>query len=349
VAIADTSVTEGNSGTKGAAFTVTLSPASAAAIAISYATANGTAAAGSDYTAVSGTLTFNPGQTQKVINVPIIGDTADEPDETFLVQLTTAANVDLADRQAVGTIVDDDGLPALSVADAVILEGNSGAAPLQFAVTLSPPSPATVTVQYATANGSATAGSDYTAASGTLTFAPGQTSKTISVNVLGDIVDEGAGENFTLRLSNPANATLADSQAVGTITDDDEARLTMQTTNPQVAEGDSGVTPLAFTVSLSPPAAFVVTVDYAASSGFGANGALAGEDFIPAAGALVFQPGETSKSFNVPVIGDTRGESDEIFWVQMNNGSVPMGGSVTSATILNDDLYRTHLPLVLKP
>lgn len=346
VSIADVSVSEGNSGATTAAFTVALSPASATAISVNYTTVNETATAGSDYMAVSGALTFNPGETQKVVNVSVLGDTADEPDETFLVRLTTAANVDVADAEAVATILDDDGLSALSVADATALEGNSGATAMQFTVSLSPASSAAVTVQYATANGTATAGSDYTAASGALIFSPGQTSQTVTVQALGDTVDEGAAETFTLQLSSPSGATLVDGAATGTITDDDEARLAMQSINPSAAEGNSGVTPLVFTVSLSPSAAFAVTVDYAAASGSGPTGAIAGEDFTPASGTLTFAPAEISKTFTVSVIGDIYREPDEIFWVSISNGSVPIGGSVTSGTILNDDQHRLHLPLV---
>ncbi len=348
VAIADASVIEGNSGAVTAVFIVTLSPASAAAISVNYTTADGTATAGSDYTTASGALTFSAGETQKVINVSVIGDTADEPDETFLVQLTTTAAVDLIDAEAVGTIADDDGFSALSVDDATVSEGNSGTTAMQFIVTLSPASSSEVTVQYATANDTATAGSDFTATSGTLTFNTGQISKTVSINVLGDTVDEGASESYTLQLSNPTNAVLTDSQATGTITDDEEARLNIQSVGSQTAEGDSAQHALPFTVTLNLPAAFAVTVDYATSSGVGDTGAQAGEDFIPVSGMLTFPPGVTSRSFDVLVLGDTRWERDEIFWVSITNGSVPINGNTTSGTILNDDLYRVLLPAVVR-
>ena len=112
--------------------------------------------------------------------------------------------------------------PALSVAGASLPEGNSGTQPLNFRVTLSKASPLKVTVAYATTAGTATAGSDFTAASGTLVFAPGETSKTVPVPIVGDTVGE-PDETFTLTLSNPVNAVLGQASGTGTITNDDAA------------------------------------------------------------------------------------------------------------------------------
>jgi hypothetical protein len=108
-------VTEGNTGSVNAVFTVTLSTVSAQTVTVQYATANGTAAAGSDYTAASGTLTFAPGDLTKTLTVPVLGDTLVEPSETFLVNLTNPTNATLADAQAVGTIVDNEGPSGLVI------------------------------------------------------------------------------------------------------------------------------------------------------------------------------------------------------------------------------------------
>ena len=115
------------------------------------------------------------------------------------------------------------GLPVLSIADAAGTEGDSGTKTLSFAVTLSTPSRRTVSVAYATADGSALGASDYAAANGTLAFAPGETSKTVEVAVNGDIEVE-ADEAFTLVLSRPANATIGDGSATGTIQNEDRPR-----------------------------------------------------------------------------------------------------------------------------
>src|SRR5262249_41687553 len=150
-------------------------------VTVDWATADGSATAGSDYTAASGTLTFAPGETSKTFTVAVIGDTTDEPNETFLVNLSNAANATISDGQGVGTITADDPAPTLTINDVTVTESAGSAV---FTVSLSAASGWTVTVSYATQNSTAIAGSDYTATSGTLTFAPGQTSKTVSVPII---------------------------------------------------------------------------------------------------------------------------------------------------------------------
>jgi chitinase len=224
VSIANATVAEGNSGTTNAAFAVTLSKPSTKTVTVGYSTANGTATAGSDYTAASGTLTFAPGVTSQNVNIAVLGDTAVEPDETFTVKLANATNAALGAVTGTGTITNDDAAPVtpptISIANAAVAEGNSGSTNMAFTATLSKASDKTVTVGYATANGTATAGSDYTAASGTLTFAPGVTAQQVNVSVIGDTTVEPT-ETFTVALSNPTNGTLATATATGTITNDD--------------------------------------------------------------------------------------------------------------------------------
>ncbi|MBI1373068.1 MAG: LEPR-XLL domain-containing protein [Phycisphaera sp.] len=213
-----------------ATFTVSLSQAQAATVGVDIATANGSAVAGSDFTAKSATLSFAPGVTTKTFSVAITDDTAVESTETFVVVLSNATGgVTIADGSGVGTIIDND-LPPItaSVADASVNErdlgkgkhGGAQVSTMTFTVTLSRPADSTVTIHYATADGSATAGVDYVAKSGTLTIAAGQSSGTISVDVLGDTAVEG-NETFTLQLSNASGATLVDAVATGTIVDND--------------------------------------------------------------------------------------------------------------------------------
>ena len=218
--INDVSVTEGNSGSVNAVFTVSLSAASGLPVSVAYATANGSATAGSDYTAKTGTLNFAPGVTTQTVSVAVLGDTVAEPNETFAVNLSGAVNATLADSQGLGTILDNDAVPSLTINDVSVTEGNSGSVNAVFTVSLSAASGLPVSVAYATANGSATAGSDYTAKTGTLNFAPGVTTQTVSVAVLGDTVAE-PNETFAVNLSGAVNATLADSQGLGTILDND--------------------------------------------------------------------------------------------------------------------------------
>ena len=224
LSINNVSANEGNSGTTPFTFTVTLSAASASTVTVNYASADGSATAGSDYTAAAGTLTFAPGVTTQTITVNANGDTAVEPDETFTVNLSAPTNATIAAGTGTGTIVNDDAvtLPTLSINNVSANEGNSGTTPFTFTVTLSAASASTVTVNYASADGSAGAGSDYSAASGTLTFAPGVTTQTITVNVNGDTTVE-PNETFTVNLSAPTNASLAAGTGVGTIVNDDSA------------------------------------------------------------------------------------------------------------------------------
>lgn len=223
LSIADVSVQEGNAGTRLMTFTVILSAAAAGPVTVAYSTADGTATSGSDYVAASGNLTFAAGETSKTLQVTVNGDTAAEGNEAFTVRLANAAGATIADGSATGTLTNDDAaatLPALSVGDVSLREGDSGTAELMFIVTLDKAATGPVTVSYATANGTATAGADYAALTGTLTFAAGETSKMVHVAVNGDIAVE-ANETFSLTLSGATGATIADATAVGQITDDD--------------------------------------------------------------------------------------------------------------------------------
>jgi hypothetical protein len=223
IAIDDTTVTEGNAGTVNATFTVTLSRTSSAAVTVDFATADGTATAPADYAAASGTLTFAPGETSKTVSVAVNGDTACEPDETFFVNLSNATGATIVDGQGQGTIGNDDAcVPSLAIDDVTVTEGNSGVTNATFTASLSAASATAVTVDFATADDTATAPGDYTAASGTLTFAPGETTKTITVLVNGDTLVE-PNETFFVNLANAVGATIADAQGLGTIVNDDLA------------------------------------------------------------------------------------------------------------------------------
>ncbi|MBE2198290.1 MAG: hypothetical protein IAE79_06740 [Anaerolinea sp.] len=349
--IADTSLLEGTGGMSTAVFTVTLAPASSQPVTVDYATADGTAVAPGDYTTANGTLTFAPGQTTQTISVPIVADAIDELDETFFVHLSNASNAIILIGTAVGTIIDDDGLPSLSINDVTLLEGNSGAQQMVFAVTLSPASPDVVTVAYGTMNGTAVATSDYTATSGSLTFTPGQTGKQISVAILGDMIDEGQSEQFTVQLSNAVNAAVDKATGVGTITDDDTARISIGV-GAAVWEGNAGLTPAVFTVTLTTPAAFIVTVDYDVTSGCCDDGATAGVDFLgPFSGTLSFAPGQTTVNHTVSVVGDLDVEPDEFFVFTLSSANAPINVNSAFGTIRNDDFdepQRVYLPLVVR-
>jgi len=214
-------ITEGNSGSSNLAFTVTLSAPSDVPIDVTYATADGTATvAGGDYQAKSGTVTFAPGVTSQVINVAVNGDRLGEDNEYFLVNVTGVTSAHPPYSPGYGFITDDE--PRISIVGSSITEGNSGTKGLTFTVTLSTPYDQPVTVKFATADGTATvADHDYAATSGTLTFAAGQTTKTITVFVYGDKKKE-PDEYFSVLLSGAsANSWLYNSTAWGNILNDD--------------------------------------------------------------------------------------------------------------------------------
>jgi methionine-rich copper-binding protein CopC len=192
---------------------------------IDYATSNGTATGGgTDYTTSNGTLTFANGVTTQTFTVPINNDLIDEPDETINLTLSNPQGSGALGSQATAvlTITDNDLPPTISISDVSVTEGDSGTVPATFAVTLSNPSTQIVTVQFTTTQDSATSNSDYLATTGTVTFNPLETSKSITVDVNGDTAAE-SNEVFFIDLSAPTNATLADPLGVGTILDDDAA------------------------------------------------------------------------------------------------------------------------------
>ena len=212
--IADANATEDD---EEITFTVQLNVASSLAVTVDWTTTDGTATQGADYAETTGTLSFDALETERTITVPLLDDALDEADETFTIALTNVVSATLDDAEATGTIADNDATPALTIADAEAAEGDRE---ITFAVTLGAVSSFEVTVDWTTADGTATVDADYTAAEGSLTFAPGQTEATIAVVVFNDALDEGT-ETLTVALSNPTNATIANDTATGTITDDD--------------------------------------------------------------------------------------------------------------------------------
>jgi len=241
-------------------------------VSIAYSTADGTASAGSDYDAAAGTVTFAVGETSKTITVAVRPDTMYELDETFNVNLSSPNGVAIADGQGIGTIRNDDSPPTISAANGLVTEGNSGTTLMTFTVTLSNASYQPVAVNYATADGTAVAGSDYAAASGTVAVNPGQTQATVTVSVIGDLTYE-PDEQFVVNLSNAANASLTTTQVTGTIVNDDGIPA-LSVSSPSVAEGDAGTVYLVFTVSLANDSTNTINVDYATADGSAVAGSV---------------------------------------------------------------------------
>ena len=312
LAISDAIVTEGDAGTVNLTFTVTKTLLYNKTVAVQYATSNGTAIAGTDYTAISGTLVFSPSDVSKTITVAVTGDLNIETDEALTVSLSNPVDATIIDAAGTGTITNDDyGLTLQS--SYAVAEGNAGATAMTYTVTLSAASPKTITVNYTTTNVTAIAGEDYTTNASTLSFAPGETSKTITVQVSGDVIYEAA-ETYTVNLSGPVNAQISSGQVTGTITND-EAIPTVSIQDVNIIEGNTGTKNLAFTVSISGPSAFTTTVNFATQN----NAAIGNTDYYHATGTVSFAPlTTTAQIINIVIIGDVINESNEDFFVNLS-------------------------------
>lgn len=335
ISISDATVTEGNSGTTNATFTVTLSSPSTQTITVDFGTLDGTAAAGSDYGPRSGTRIFNPGQVSQTITIPVNGDTTGEADETFFIVLSDPIGAIIARGTGMGTILNDDGPPvppSLSINNQTVTEGDSGLNTAIFTVTLSSASQQTVTVDYFTSDGSAKAPGDYEFVSGTITFNPGQTSRTIAVPVAGDTVAEPT-ENFFVNLLNPVNATVATAQGTGTINDND-ASGTFQFSAPTGAASESAGS-VTVTVNRTGDTAGAASVKFETSD----LAATQRSDYTFGAGTVQFGPGETSKDVKILLVNDAFIEGNEALTVTLSNpsGNFVVGSPGSQVITITDD------------
>ncbi|SDD06044.1 Calx-beta domain-containing protein [Pedobacter soli] len=342
IAINNVSVAENVAGGN-AVFTVTLTGGIQNAVTVNYATANGTAIAGSDYTNTTGTLTFpanSPTGTTRTITVPILNDAISEPTEAFTVVLSgiSAGPTTIATATGTGTITDDD-VSSLAINNVSVVENVVGGNAV-FTVTLTGAIQNAVTVDFATANGTAIAGSDYTATSGTLTFpanSPTGTTRTITVPILNDAISEPA-EAFTVVLSNisAGPTTIATATGTGTITDDDVSSLSIN--NVSVVENVVGGNAV-FTVTLTGAIQNAVTVDFATANGT----AIAGSDYTATSGTLTFpanSPTGTTRTITVPILNDAISEPTEAFTVVLSNisaGPTTIATATGTGTITDDD------------
>ncbi|MFC1588383.1 Calx-beta domain-containing protein, partial [Planctomycetota bacterium] len=351
ISIDDIILAEGNAGPAVFGFTVSLSASSAQTITVDYTTTNGSATtADLDYTAVSNTLTFNPGDTTKPVTVNVAGDVKNEAHETFTVDLSneTGLDVSIADNQGLGTITNDDPM-TISIDDITLVEGDVGSTAFGFTVSLAAASGQTITVDYTTTDGIATvADSDYTAVSNTLTFNPGDTTKPVTVNIAGDVTNE-AHETFTIDLSNQTGAgvTITDNQGLGTITNDDTVTISID--DIVLAEGNAGPTAFGFTVSLAAATGQTITVDYTTTNG---SATIADLDYTAVSGTVTFNPGDTTKPVTVNVTGDVKNEVHETFTVDLSNQTgvgVTIFDDQGLGTIANDDPIAISIDNITLP
>ena len=327
-------------------FEVTLSQAGDEAVNVHYATGSSddTATEGTDYTPTSGTLRFPARSTAaQPIEVTVNDDALDEDTEMFTVTLRNAANAQLAGGgetlTAPGRIEDEDPLPELRIGDGSLTEG-SGDGRMPFVVRLEPASGRTVTVQYATANVTATAGRDYTRVRGTLTFGAGTTVRTVTVPITDDALDEQDSEQFTVTLLVAVNATVGTAHGTGTIADNDQAPE-LSIADSELTEGSADGT-MAFAVQLDPASERTVTVQYATADGTAAAGA----DYTAVSGTLTFRAGTTMATIEVPILDDGTGEETETFTVTLSNATAAtLSDAVATGTIADDADSTTTDPV----
>jgi predicted extracellular nuclease len=343
LSIADATISEGNSGTKAIVFTVALSQPAATAVSFNIATANYSAVAGSDFVARSlAGQSIPAGQTSRIVSVSILGDTVLEPNEALIAIIGGVTGpVTVLDDRAIGTILNDDG-PTLSIADVAINEGNSGTTLANFVVKLSQAAAAPVTFNIATANATATGGSDFVARSLVAQSIPaGQTSYAFAVTINGDATIE-PNETFQVNVSNVGSgATVADGQATGTIINDEGPRLSIA--NASVIEGNADKKLLIFTLSLSQAAASPVTYSISTVNG----SAVGGSDYITSSTTATIATGATSKIYSVWVYGDTAVEADETFFALITSlsGGASLYDDRAIGTITNDDAAPAPVPV----
>lgn len=274
-------------------------------------TVNGTAHAGTNYTALHEPLTFNPGESVKSVSIPILRDPRVTGNLNFAVLLTNASpGVQLvAPNPATVVVVDADSGLHLSAAEYTVSENASN---LVVSVIRSNASGGLVTVNYSTADDSAVNGVDYVSASGQLTFEGGETVKTFSVPILDNTLVQ-SDRSFLIELFNagPGAQLLPPTSAVATIVDND-AGLRFSTASYTILENEVLAT---ITVVRTNFINSLVSVDYTTADGT----ALAGTDYYPTNGTLVFAPGETNQSFTVVVLDDNVVKGDRTILLKLLN------------------------------
>ncbi len=337
---------EGDSGTTAGAFTITRTGGVSGSATISYViTADGTGGRiGSDDGLVvtggsSGSVVFAEGETFKTINFTVTGDRTVEATETIpIVISTTTPGAVIGTASASATVTNDDVAGSVSIAGTTV---NEGAGTVTLTVTRTGGG-GDFAVDYATANGTALAGSDYIATSGTLTFTGGATTRTITVPIINDTVTE-SDEAFTVTLANPtAGAAITGGAATVTVFDNDTAAVTgsVSVASAQIVEGNSGTTALVVTLTRTGGTA-AFTVDYATTDGGtpGNAAATAGSDYTATAGTATFGTGVNSVTVSIPILGDTVAELSEEFRLLLSNATngATIGTGSAVLTITNDD------------
>jgi Calx-beta domain len=314
-------VTEGTA----VSFSISLSVVSGLPVTVNYTSTNGTAGAGSDYTAVTSSVTIPAGATGASVSVTTTNDSLDENAETFTLTLSSPTNATLGTSVATATLQDDDTAPTVSINSPVaVVEGNT----VGFTISLSAVSGLPVNVSWGTSGMTALGANDYSPVNGTVTIPAGSLNTTVNVATINDTLDENDGEQFLVVLSNPINAMFATAIGTATINDNDTAAITINDVTGN--EGDN----FTFTVSLSTPSVNTITVNYSTANGT----ALAGSDYTAGTGTLTFTAGQTTRTIIVTGVEDLVDEVDENYTISLSSATnAAISDPTANATIADDD------------
>ncbi|QDV17339.1 Calx-beta domain protein [Gimesia panareensis] len=319
-----------------ALITVTLDNPVDSTVSVSYGTLDLTTNDRDDFLSTYGTLTFNPGEQQKTVSVPIVNSDLVEIDERFGFSIGTleshGRDVSLGDNNMDIWILDDD-QAHISINDITVNESDGTAT---LTVSLDKEVARSVSFDYATADQTASSPDDYQATSGTISLNPNELSKTITVSLANSDLIE-LDETFLVNLShlqtNSLDVVFADAQGQVTIRDDDQAAISI---DDVLVDENAGTATL--TVSLSQPVDTTISVDYATAD----QTAVSSDDYSATAGSLTFSPGEQAQTIVIPITDIDLVEGEESFFVnlsglQANGSDVILGDSQGQVTIQDDD------------
>ena len=305
-------------------------------VSVNYSTADGTATAGSDYTAVSGTLLFADGETSKTFSIPVANDGVPEADETVQLVLTAISDLEAVGNPAIATMtIQDSSTPLVLTMNSIdVPEGDSGNANATVTVTLSAQTGKTISVDYNTSAVSATSGVDYVAASGSLTFSPGVMTQPITVSIIGDTISE-SDETFRVVLSNPVNATVGNLATVR-ILDDDRPTITAVAVNRQRGSAPSNSTIANVTDPHQALDTLTVTVNSGASAT--SNGVTVSNISVNAAGVVTADVVAACTSnivgFALKVTNNASGSANATLVVSVTANDPPAVGNYSDSTVL---------------
>jgi len=314
-------------------YTVSLDTASTNTVQVNYTTQNGSASAGADYTAVNGTLTFNPGQTSRTVNVPILDDNTVEGDETVILALSSPTGAVIASGNATtsATILDDDVAPGpvFSVAEVIVSEAD-GVANVDVTVNPAPSGP--VSVKISTVARTATGGSDFYGFAQTLNFDANTTTQTVAVTIVNDVTQESE-ESLDLRLFNASAGTqIANTFTPLTIIDDDSSTpLIIDVVPVSISEGAGTVD---VELTLSTTASTPVTVNFSTRAGTASGGSDFYGRYVP---SVTFAPGVTSVTVPVTIVDNSVTEPSEFFTARIFGAAGATIGTSEAAVTINDD------------